>query len=207
MYFRNRKTYFILTASVIFIVFTLFFIRYRLTQPSGLSLYARVEMNYGRDIELASKKFNLPSEYLKSLIILESSGSKEVSSRFESHVFNALVSLRSRKRKEYKKLKPHHLKGANDAALRNLSSSWGPFQIMGYKCLELGVKVSDLRGDSAVYWGAYWINEEYGNYLRKNRFSEAFRIHNTGSPTGKTYHSEYVAKGLKHINHFMNTRN
>ena len=73
---------------------------------------------------------------------------------------------------------------------------------MGYKCLKLGVKINDIRGDNSLYWGVYWINSEYGDYLRKNKIEQAFRIHNTGSPSGATYNSRYVRDGLKHIKYF-----
>jgi len=190
-----------------YILFILPFVSCNSKDSNVLNVYERTEKNYGYEIHLVSEKIKIPSDYLKSLIILESSGKINVPSRFENHVFNALVSLRAKKIKEYKKLKSHHVKDASDEALRNLASSWGPFQIMGYKCLGLGITVKDLRGDSAVYWGAVWINKEYGNYLRKNKFSEAFRIHNTGSPVGKTHHSQYVTNGLAHISYFKNRGN
>ncbi len=164
--------------------------------------YYRLEKNYGKKLEELALEFNLPSEYLKSLIILESSGKKKVPSRFEKHVYKKLIALREGKISKYETLKSHHLKNASDAAIKNLASSWGPFQLMGYKCLDLGIKVSDIRGDNALFWGVYWINKEYGDYLRNNKFEEAFRIHNTGSPYGKTYHSHYVSNGLKHIEYF-----
>lgn len=39
--------------------------------------YYRLEKNYGKKLEELALEFNLPSEYLKSLIILESSGKKK----------------------------------------------------------------------------------------------------------------------------------
>ena len=88
----------------------------------------------------------------------------------------------------------------------NLASSWGPFQVMGYKCIELGVKLEDIRGENAVYWGIYWINKNYGDWLRKGKFEEAFRIHNTGSPNGKTTNSNYVSNGMKYMRDFEKNR-
>lgn len=171
------------------------------------NVYDRTTKNYGKQIELTSKKFNLPAEYLKALIILESSGNKDVSSRYEHHVYKKLDSLRNHQIISYKKLKPYQLKDVTDAALKNLSTSWGPFQIMGYKCLELGVSVKELRGDSSVYWGVYWIDKEYGQFLKEKKYKEAFRIHNTGSPTGETFDKKYVAKGIAHINYFNSLNN
>jgi len=168
------------------------------------TIYYRTELNYGEELERLATEFELPAEYLKALVILESSGRKKVPSRYEKHVYNRLLNLKNGKRKRYENLRPHHLKDASNAALKNLASSWGPFQLMGYKCLALGVNISDIRGDDALYWGVFWINNEYGDYLRQNKFEEAFRIHNTGSPTGKTYNSNYVSEGLTHIAYFKN---
>ena len=166
------------------------------------TIYDRTELNYGAELERLASEFDLPAEYLKALVILESSGRKKVPSRYEKHVYNRLKNLKNGKRKRYETLRPHHLKDASTAALKNLASSWGPFQLMGYKCLALGVNISDIRGDDALYWGVFWINKEYGDYLRQNKFEEAFRIHNTGSPSGKTYNSNYVSEGLAHIAYF-----
>ena len=168
------------------------------------TIYDRTELNYGAELERLASEFDLPAEYLKALVILESSGRKKVPSRYEKHVYNRLINLKNGKRKRYETLRPHHLKDASNAVLKNLASSWGPFQLMGYKCLALGVNISDIRGNDALYWGVFWINKEYGDYLRQNKFEEAFRIHNTGSPTGKTYNSNYVSEGLTHIAYFKN---
>ena len=75
---------------------------------------------------------------------------------------------------------------------------------MGYKCLQLGIKVKDVRGEKSLYWGIKWINEEYGDFLRQEKYEEAFRIHNTGKPNGKTYDPNYVKKGLNYIDCFKN---
>lgn len=162
----------------------------------------KTEINYGATVESLAVEFNLPAEFLKALIVLECSGRKKVPSRYEKHVFKRLQKVRDGKRKRYEHIKPSDLHDATDAALRNLSSSWGPFQLMGYKCLKLGIKVQDLRGDESLYWAIKWINEEYGNYLRQGRYEEAFRIHNTGSRNGKTHDPNYVSNGMRYIQYF-----
>ena len=96
---------------------------------------------------------------------------------------------------------------ASDEALKNLAKSWGPFQLMGYKCLHLDVKVKDLRGDDALDWGAKWIKLEYGHLLRKKRYKDAFHYHNTGktypkSGIPKTHDPKYVDNGLKYMAYF-----
>lgn len=166
--------------------------------------YQKTEKNYGREIDALAKKFDLPAEYLKALIILESSGEKNIKPRFEAHVYRSLIKVREGKRMRYENITRSDLKNASNEAIRNLARSWGPFQIMGYKCIKLKINVNDLRSQEALYWGMVWIKHNYGDYLRKKKFKEAFRIHNTGSPTGRTFHSNYVKNGLKHIEYFQN---
>lgn len=162
------------------------------------------EKNYGSKVDNLATEFNLPAEYLKALIILECSGRKKVPFRFEKNVFNKLKMVKNGKRNKYERIKQNDIHDASDAALKNLASSWGPFQLMGYKCLQLGIKVKDVRGEKSLYWGIKWINEEYGDFLRQEKYEEAFRIHNTGKPNGKTYDPNYVKKGLNYIDCFKN---
>lgn len=168
------------------------------------SVYYRTEKNYGKEVDKLAIEFNLPSEYLKALIILECSGKRNVPSRFEKHVFNRLKMLRDGKKNKYGRITQKDISNASNAALKNLASSWGPFQLMGYKCLQLDIKVQDVRGEQSLYWGIKWINEEYGYLIREEKYEEAFRIHNTGKPNGKTHDSNYVKNGLNYIDYFKN---
>jgi hypothetical protein len=117
------------------------------------------------------------------------------------------LDLRSGNIENYGFMKQKDISDATDAALVNLASSWGPFQLMGYKCIQLGISLNEIRGENAVYWGIKWIDITYGNYLRNNDFENAFHIHNTGREyplDGKatTSNPDYVRKGLKYINYF-----
>jgi hypothetical protein len=149
---------------------------------------ARSVANYGTEVDNYAKIYNLPSSYLKALIVLESSGKKPANSRFENRVYKRLV-LKYKGR-------------LSVAAIKNLSTSWGPFQLMGYQVNKLNIHVKDIRGANCVKWGIKWINDSYGNYLREGKFEEAFRIHNTGKPNGRTFDPEYVKNGLKYIKYF-----
>jgi hypothetical protein len=158
--------------------------------------------NYGEEINRLAIEFDLPYEYLMALVVLECSGANPIEPRFEKHVYKKLKLFRDGDLNRFENLNKESIKDASDEALENLAKSWGPFQLMGYKCLKLGVKINDIRGDNSLYWGVYWINKEYGDYLRRNKLEQAFRIHNTGSPSGATYNSRYVRDGLKHIKYF-----
>lgn len=168
----------------------------------------RVEENYGKAIDSCAKIFNLNSRYIKSLACLECSGRTDRPNRFERHVYKRLKNVRDGKLADYEGVTQKMLHDASDDALKNLATSWGPFQIMGYKCLHLNINVADLRGNDAVYWGVKWINMEYGHLLKKGRYRDAFHYHNTGRvypSNGKptTYDKNYVPNGLEYMRHFQ----
>lgn len=172
-----------------------------------LSAFDKVRIHYSPSIDREAKKFNLPAHYLKALIVLECSGKKPVKKRFEPFIYNQLLELKQRNLSKFERLRFHHISDANSSALKNLASSWGPFQIMGYHCIPLGIRVNDIRGKNAVYWGIVWINKTYGHYLKRKQFKDAFHIHNTGNPYPKsgrpqTYNPHYVRNGLRYMEHF-----
>ncbi|MEM7162824.1 MAG: N-acetylmuramidase domain-containing protein [Bacteroidota bacterium] len=168
---------------------------------------AKTEKNYGPKINALAKEFDLPSSYLKALIILEVGGRNPAPTRFEKGIYKKLKKLKNGEISRFEVLRKKTIRDASDEALKNLSTSWGAFQIMGYKCVQMGIKVSDIRGSKSLYWGVKWINDEYGKYLRKNKFKDAFHIHNTGRKypnfgAPQTYHLDYVPNGLKYIEMF-----
>ncbi|MBO6518213.1 MAG: hypothetical protein JJ975_16880 [Bacteroidia bacterium] len=116
--------------------------------------------NYGEQAIKAGKRYDLPPEYLLSLIVLESSGRKIIPQRYESHVFRKLDNVARGKANNLEGIKADQLSGMSDGELKQLASSWGPFQIMGYKCFEIDVEVHDLQGKNAVSNGAKWIDKK-----------------------------------------------
>jgi hypothetical protein len=167
----------------------------------------RTEANYGAEIDKLAAQFDLSPEYLKALIILECSGLKKIKPRFERHIYRRLLNVRSGKLDRFENIKPSDLRDASDDALKNMAHSWGPFQLMGYKCIWLDIQLQELRGDQGLYYAVKWIDLTYGDYIRRGQYKDAFHIHNTGRPypeTGppKTYDSQYVPNGLKYMKHF-----
>jgi hypothetical protein len=79
---------------------------------------------------------------------------------------------------------------------------------MGYKAIPLGVSISDLRHeDDAAEVGVRWIAQEYGHFLKKKKYKDAFHYHNTGqrfplSGRPKTHSPYYVSDGLKYMKIF-----
>ncbi len=170
-------------------------------------VFIRTKENYGDEVLRYSRKMNLPPSYFMALIILESSGRQIIPPRFEPHVYERLKEVKKGERPSYEHVTPRHLSDATDDALKNLASSWGPFQLMGYKCLLLGIQVRDIRGNDAVYWGMKWIDMTYGAELRAGKFKDAFHIHNTGRKfplIGKpsTHDPQYVYRGISYIKSF-----
>ncbi len=175
-------------------------------KPQEMGLDAAM-LNYAGDIKMLAHKADIPPEYLMALIMLECSGRADVPPRFEQGVYDKLVDVKEHRRESLESITYADLSDASDDALRNLASSWGPFQLMGYKCLHLGIKIKDLRGENSLYYGVQWIEGTYGDYLRKGKYADAFHIHNTGRPVPKngkytTYDPKYVPNGLQYMEYF-----
>lgn len=167
----------------------------------------RTENNYGAEIDKLASQFDLSPEYLKALIILECSGLKIIKPRYERHIYKRLENVRSGKLDRLENIKRSDIQDATNAALKNMAHSWGPFQIMGYKCIWLDIQLKDLRGDEGLYWAVKWIDLTYGDYIRKKKYKDGFHIHNTGRPypssgPPKTYDSKYVPNGLMYMKYF-----
>ena len=122
--------------------------------------FSKTESNYGVEVVKYAKENNISSAYLKALISLECSGEIPAGKRFEKGVYEKLKEVQVGSRLRYDGISKNQIKDCSDAAIKNLATSWGPFQIMGYKCIDLGVKIEDLRGDDAIKWGITWINKE-----------------------------------------------
>ena len=180
----------------------LFVITGLILSSCSLDRYSKTEENYGEEVLRYAKEFNLSPTFLKALIVLECSGNNPAGERFESDVYEKLKEVQEGTRNSYDLITRKQIRDCSDDALRNLATSWGPFQIMGYKCIRLGIEIQDLRGEESIKWGVKWINNEYGNLIRNNQFEKAFRIHNTGSPKGETHDPNYVSNGLDHIAYF-----
>ena len=183
-----------------------YFIQYHLDFNKNTSSQSVID-NYSHDVIKASLDFNIPYEYLMSLIQLECSGLKPAGERFEPHVYKQLKRVQMGSLNNYENVTASHLHDASDEALRNLATSWGPFQLMGYKCILLDVKIRDIRGPSGVHYGAQWINLTYGNRLRKAEYKHCFHLHNTGRTypsTGlpTTHDPQYVQRGLSGLKRF-----
>ncbi|MBT8196695.1 MAG: hypothetical protein KJO64_09710 [Bacteroidia bacterium] len=175
--------------------------------PLNPNIYIRTEKNYGEEIDQLAEEFDISPAYLKALVVLECSGRKEIEPRFEKHVYERLKKVQNGELENFEAVTQQLIHDASDDALVNLASSWGPFQLMGHKCLLLDIKIKDLRGPEALKWGVQWIDMTYGKRLEKSQYQDAFHIHNTGQSfpadgIARTHDPEYVSKGLSYMKKF-----
>ncbi|MEA3452170.1 MAG: hypothetical protein U9Q83_09760 [Bacteroidota bacterium] len=184
--------------------FLIFSEKSELTNPGGIDIARK---NYGKEVTKYSKKYSIPSAYMMSLIMLESSGREHIKPRFENHVYQKLLKLKKGEISRFENLTSNDLKGFSKNEIRDLAKSYGPFQIMGYKAISLGISVYDFEGDNSIKYGALWINREYGDLLRNGKFMDAFHLHNTGrvypkNGKPKTHNPNYVKNGMEFMRYF-----
>ncbi len=177
-------------------------------RPLGISEQEWCKHNYQELFETISQQENVQLEYLLALAVLECGGERPAGSRFEPHIYKRLVKLQNGKRDDFEGIKSSDLEGLSDDDLRKLATSWGPFQLMGYQSIKLGVNVDDIvDGQEAVRLACKWMKLNYGSYLESGRYRDAFHIHNTGSPfpsngVAQTHSRDYVPRGLRYMKYF-----
>jgi len=204
---KSKKFKWILLLFILSAIYVIFF--YTNDYIINRSKYAleNTQLHYGREVDSLCDKMNLPKSYIKALIMLECSGRKPATTRFEEHVYEKLKQVKKGQLQQFENITSTMLRHTSDESLRNMATSWGPFQIMGYKCIQLKIKLHNLAGNNAVYWGMKWINDDYGDLLRQARYKDAFHFHNTGKeyPLNGipiTYDPSYVSHGLKYMTYF-----
>jgi len=89
-----------------------------------------------------------------------------------------------------------------DEALRELASSWGFVQIMGFHMLGRRGTVRDLLEPRFHYHLANQLLAEFAASYQldlKREFEEMFRCWNTGRPDGRTADRAYAGNGLRRM--------
>ena len=187
-------------------------IDFSVERPFSGNARDNVMQNYQEDVAFWADDYDLSTEYLLSLIILECGGQKPCGKRFEPKRYRQLKNLRDGKRRKFENLLREDLVGLSDTEIQGLATSWGPFQIMGYHSIGLSksgetVTINDFTGPRAVEIGVRWVAENYGRILRHERYKDAFHMHNTGRVypkvgKPKTHDPDYVSNGLSHMAFF-----
>ena len=94
------------------------------------------------------------------------------------------------------------LAACEDDALRELSTSWGYTQIMGYHMTSRGGTARDLLDPPRHFRVAIELLAEFAEAYQldlAHEFEEMFRSWNTGRPYGATHDPGYVSNGLRRI--------
>ena len=150
----------------------------------------------------------MPPEYIKALTVIECSGRKEIPPRFEKEIYQKLKLVKQSDTFRFENITHKLLKNTHDSVLRDMAKSWGPLQLMGYKCVWLNVDVEAVKGEKNLFYSIKWIDETYGKYLRQRQYKDAFHIHNAGKPypdngIPNTYDPKYVENGMKYLKYFQ----
>ena len=94
------------------------------------------------------------------------------------------------------------LQALTDEALRELATSWGYTQIMGYHMIGRPGTVRQLLQPQFHFRMAIRLLSEFAVDYQLDaglEFSEMFRCWNTGRPYGRTFDPNYVEKGLQRM--------
>lgn len=166
-----------------------------------------VLQNYAQEVDEICRDLDLPSVYFKALIVLECSGRKPAESRFEPAVYRKLQEVQQGSRNKYSGLVQRDLRGFSDSELKDLSTSWGALQIMGYHTIKMNISLAKLKRGEGLYESINWCKQNYGQYLKRKDYKNAFHMHNAGRPypksgSPKTYDPDYVPKGLAYLKVF-----
>jgi hypothetical protein len=98
------------------------------------------------------------------------------------------------------------LAACRDEALRELATSWGYTQIMGYHLIGRPGTVLDLREPRFHFRLALELLADFAERFQLDlarEFAEMFRCWNTGQPYGQTTDPRYVEKGLRRMESYQ----
>jgi hypothetical protein len=196
---------------------------------TDLELMQQIRAKWGTQLAQVARRSSVPDFFFAALVANESGGDPSAS-RFEPEVLLHLIQVLLGERASYGSIGRNELlitirmsmytstsqlggmPGAGgslaDAAilalrrLKDLATSWGMTQIMGWHTLDYGTKLDWLKDPLGNLEFAakllYSFAESYGLDVRKE-FESLFRCWNTGQPNGKTFDPEYVPRGLERM--------
>lgn len=167
----------------------------------------RVFSRFSDSVNVYNSNSVVDNAFFLALIMLETSGADHPP-RFEKHIYERIIKYREKTGGSYRSIPSEKLKMMDLKQIRNLASSWGPFQIMGYNAIPMKLIPEDFAGKEDIKHSIRWIMSEYGYLLRKKRYRDAFHYHNTGRKFPKngkvlTHDPTYVDRGLKYMEFFQ----
>lgn len=171
------------------------------TKSQASKIAQQIHTRFGAKVEAATAGTPAPPEFVAGLIGVEAGKDRqgrisETATRFEPGVYDKLVAIRAGRRKSWSHIKQADIKDATDGALRNLATSFGLCQVMGWHTIHnLDCTIAQLRDPSTHLRYAVqllMLNSKDGDFERRAYVGE-FKEWNSGSETGKTYRADYVA--------------
>lgn len=163
----------------------------------------QIHDRFGPEIEDACAGSSVPEDFLGGFCGVEAGVDhaghiSETATRFEPGVFHHLQLVRDGLAKSWSHITTADLAGSTDDALRNLATSYGLTQIMGWHMIhDLAGTIADLRDpEKHLHYAVELLNLTAGRYLRAKDFESVLRIWNSGTPTGRTYDPDYVHNAL-----------
>ena len=161
----------------------------------------RIKTQWGAAIQEACKYSSVPPEFLAALIAGESGGDPSAR-RFEKSVYNKFQNVLRGYVGSYANLSKGDLGALGDAAIRDLATSWGLTQVMGYHTARRPGGVAILKDPETHLKFALGLVAEFAERFQLSvttEFTEMFRCWNTGRPNGQTYDPKYVERGLARL--------
>ncbi len=189
---RNKKSYF----------YTILLLLLSCFRDIDDAIMYHIYSIYNQKITEATRGTEIPAEFLASLISLESyPPGNFLSERFEPKIYERLLNLK-KYGQPFSNIQREKIIHLSDFELKQLATSYGLTQIMGYHCLELGCSIEDLKGEDHLLWSIAFIRKHYLKCILQKQWDICFRIHNTGNPSGKTHNKGYVQKGIKRMEYY-----
>ena len=159
---------------------------------------------YGQIFKTFSIQHDISWSFIMALYVMECVDTMECGGQYDKTVFQELKNVRAGKLKEYKDITAHHVVASSNDALRELATSWGPFQIRGYRAVPYGITISQLKSEKAVEYSILWIAKAYGALLKKYTCQEMFlqHIHYHSRVLTTISSLEYASQGCKYMEWF-----
>lgn len=153
-------------------------------------------------IFIAVNGTDITEEYMAAIISLESHppGNPD-SKRFEPKIYERLIDLRDHNR-SFGFIKRSSVKNLSDDSLKDYATSHGLTQIMGFHCFKLGCTIEELGSKDHLIWAIGYMQMSYSKSAKQKDWPSCFRIHNTGTKTGKTSRNDYVERGMIRMKYY-----
>jgi hypothetical protein len=175
----------------------------RYTEKQAEAKARQIFTRFGTLIHAACSRSIVPRSFLAGFIGVEAGVDSNgqiipEATRFEPHVYERLRAVRDGLIGSYNKITRADIAALSDDAIRNLATSWGITQIMGWHTVHnLDCTIADLRDpEKHLHYTVALILLTAERFVTRNDWPSVLRIWNTGSANGKTYHEDYVDNAL-----------